>query len=100
MKPYLPIDPESTNRRISRKPWCTPTYCLPDGRVYYGEVIKNRPHGVGILITAHPESLFKGDFDEGIPHGIGVLETQIFTVEGYWEKGWFVKGFVKYLTDC
>jgi hypothetical protein len=39
--------------------------------------------------------VYKGDFMMGMPHGIGFMELGDCTLEGYWQKGEFVKGFLR-----
>jgi hypothetical protein len=74
----------------------TPTYFLPDGRIYYGETNHNlQPHGTGILIIPEPEMVYKGDFKDGLPNGIGFMEYHDFMLEGYWQRGEFTHGFIR-----
>ncbi|KAH8612658.1 putative MORN repeat [Trypanosoma vivax] len=69
------------------------SHVMPDGSDYFGEMLLDKPHGLGIMIfksTSHMHGSgdrYGGEWVNGVFHGSGVLITSGFTYEGSFERG-------------
>ncbi|AAZ12118.1 hypothetical protein, conserved [Trypanosoma brucei brucei TREU927] len=68
-------------------------HTLPDGSEYYGDMLLDKPHGLGIVIFKDTSSIYGsgdrygGRWANGAFHGEGVLNTTRFTYEGEFNSG-------------
>ncbi|KEG08471.1 hypothetical protein DQ04_07111010 [Trypanosoma grayi] len=66
---------------------------LPDGSEYYGEMLLDQPHGLGVMLFKSTSLLYGGGdryggmWKHGLFHGEGVLLTSAYTYQGGWFEG-------------
>nr|CCC91223.1 conserved hypothetical protein [Trypanosoma congolense IL3000] len=89
----LPITVEKVSEFNPTKQENLALHMLPDGSEYYGDILLDKPHGLGIIIFKST-SLMYGDGDRyggrwanGQFHGEGVLKTSCFTYHGEFCEG-------------
>ncbi|ESL05678.1 hypothetical protein TRSC58_06663 [Trypanosoma rangeli SC58] len=70
-----------------------PTRIMPDGSEYYGDVLLDQPHGLGIMLFKASSNFYGsgdrygGGWKNGLFHGEGVFLTSAFTYQGGWLEG-------------
>ncbi|PWV20971.1 hypothetical protein C3747_4g98 [Trypanosoma cruzi] len=70
-----------------------PSRVMPDGSEYYGDLLLDQPHGIGIMLFKSSSSFYAngdrygGGWKNGLFHGDGIFVTSSFTYQGSWFEG-------------
>jgi len=72
------------------------TMKLPNGSNYEGEYVEDIPSGEGILWDVDAQSLYSGNFQDGLRHGVGTCEYKKLKEKfvGEWKEGARLEGLM------